>query len=130
MLSLPISLAVVHFIGDFVLQVDWMALGKSKNTKAGLITLTTHVLVYATCFLWLGLSFAAITFITHWITDFVTSRITSRLFPFVPDDSEYSIEWYNMNGQEGRSNHWFFVAIGADQLIHVVTLAWTYSWLI
>jgi hypothetical protein len=33
----------LHFIGDFLLQSDWMALNKSKNWDA----LSQHVLVYA-----------------------------------------------------------------------------------
>ena len=125
-MTIPLSLLAVHFVGDFLLQADWMAQGKSKNTRAGLIALTTHVLVYSLCFMWLGFYFTALTFVTHWATDFVTSRITSRLIPFVPDDTENSIELYNMNWQDGRSNHWFFVTIGFDQLLHYTTLALTY----
>ena len=132
-MTIPLILLVVHFLADFPLQWNWMSLGKSKNTLKGLGALTSHVLVYSLCFLFWGLPFAAVTFATHWLTDFVTSRITSTLFPFVPAWPEFEkppyIEWYNKDGEGWRSNHWFFVCIGADQLIHTVTLALTYKWL-
>ena len=56
---MPLSLVVVHFLSDFVLQNDWMALNKSKRWWP----LTAHVLVYATPFLWWGWRFALVTFL-------------------------------------------------------------------
>jgi len=44
--------------------------------------------------------------VLHFATDFVTSRITSRL-------------WYQ------QREHDFFVMVGLDQLIHQITLATT-----
>lgn len=50
----------------------------------------------------------SITFITHWITDYNTSRWTSKL-------------WAK------GDVHNFFVVVGGDQLIHYLTLLITYK---
>lgn len=126
--SVPLSLLVAHFIGDFPLQTDQMALGKSKNRQ----DLTDHVFVYSLCFLFWGLPFACVTFLTHWITDYFTSRATSKLWFFRPTGV-----FFNAGGDrsemwipKGGSRHWFFVMIGFDQLIHFTTLALTYHYVI
>lgn len=121
-MTIPIILLALHFLGDFLLQSDWMALNKSKRWDA----LTAHAVVYAWCFIPYGFTFYILTFLTHFLTDAITSRITSRLW-FVR-----LIEPVNGPGErfygayEPRKRHWFFVVIGADQLIHFLTLALTY----
>lgn len=104
----PIS----HFVGDFLLQSDWMALNKSKWNQSldGFNALGIHCLVYAACFLWVGWVFAGITLFAHLITDAITSKITTKL-------------WL------AEKRHWFFVMIGFDQLIHFYTLVGTLLWL-
>lgn len=124
---LPISLIVAHFIGDFLLQSDWMALNKSKSWHA----LIVHVWTYtAAIFVWglfyFGLENAAaglfvVTFVTHFVTDAITSRITSRLWFFEQTYEHKLACWTYVEGKR----HWFFVMIGLDQLIHYGTLAWT-----
>jgi hypothetical protein len=52
-----------------------------------------------------------ITFITHGVTDYFTSKWTSRLW-------------------EEKKVHDFFVVIGLDQLIHATTLLITFNYLI
>lgn len=112
----------IHFISDFVLQTYWQAMNKSKNNEA----LTEHVFTYSLC--WIapigimlysdhvfigmgcivfGFIFAMITYLCHWITDYVTSRINSRLW--VKGDV-----------------HNFFVGVGFDQLMHYVQLLGLY----
>lgn len=132
-----LALMVGHFVGDFPLQSDWMALNKSKTTIVGLEALTTHAAVYtgavtltivatmAVTFwgdrelfklLWeIGTKFWLITFATHWVTDFITSRVTSKLFFFQPAGASL---WHYVDGKR----HWFFVMIGFDQLIHQIML--------
>ncbi len=112
----------VHFVGDFLLQSDWMAVQKSKRWDA----LALHVGIYAICFAWWGPWFVALTFITHFVTDAVTSRITSALWflPLVGDGMKPN--WKQVELRSTR--HWFFVAIGSDQLIHATTLAYTLQW--
>lgn len=64
-MALPYILA--HFIGDFLLQSDWMATGKKKSS----LICTIHVTLYMTPFLltdlgWLQLSLIAA---QHWLQD-------------------------------------------------------------
>lgn len=123
------GLYLSHFIGDFLLQSDWMALNKSKNWRA----LCLHCLVYSLCFFWLGWVFVLVTFLLHLLTDAVTSRVTSKLW-FVDLFARYNegtptkYPWFaNVNM---KKRHWFFVMIGLDQLIHLVTLEATLKWLV
>ena len=105
-LTVPLSLLCVHWFADFFLQTDWQANNKSKLLKA----LLRHTSVYSLCFLPWGWKFVLLTFITHTLTDYITSRINSRL-------------WAAGNA------HWFFVSVGFDQLIHFATLGMTLQWL-
>lgn len=145
-------LLVAHFVGDFICQSDWMALNKSKSWDA----LAWHVAVYMfamACVVgaitgglhtnpdallnWIGVNALA-----HFAQDAITSRITSRLWFFrmhegawrhidVPSVRGTAIEddrLYNPFVFEGGNRHWFFVAIGFDQLLHYTTLFVTAGW--
>lgn len=112
-----VALLAVHWIADFVLQTHWQASNKSKNNVA----LTRHVMIYTACIgaaslLLLGHDnlgwpvFMIGNGALHWITDYFTSRWSSKLYA--------KQDWHN-----------FFVVIGLDQLIHQVTLATT-LWLL
>lgn len=108
-----IAILFIHFIADFVCQTHWQASNKSKSLYA----LSSHVLTY-TLVLWLGTSilfpgitaavtvFAIINGVLHFITDAITSRISSKFFA--------ENDWHN-----------FFVVIGFDQFIHHTTLLYT-----
>lgn len=108
-------LITIHWVADFVCQTHWQASNKSKSN----IALGRHVINYS-LLMWMATLFMlppnasayffAITFLTHFATDYVTSRVTSRLWA-------------------AQSWHWFFVVIGADQLIHYWTLILTFGWL-
>jgi Protein of unknown function (DUF3307) len=113
-----VALLAVHWFADFVLQSHWMAVNKSKRIDA----LALHVATYTGALLVgsgliLGvrqiaqlLLFVGVNGFLHFATDFVTSRITSRLW-------------------QQQREHDFFVAVGLDQLIHQVTLAATLSFI-
>jgi hypothetical protein len=136
-MTLPISLIVAHFVGDFLLQSDWMALNKSKNFQA----LSAHVLIYSLIMMLWAIGhlnteyvsngvvlFALATFITHLLTDAVTSRITSKLWFLQMEQRELLDGWFYGKVKPGY-RHWFFVMIGFDQVIHYVTLALTIKFL-
>jgi len=107
MISLQIILLilVIHFIGDFVLQSHWMALNKSKNDNA----LVAHVAVYGLFLFAMTLNpmWAMANTSLHWVVDYITSRINAKLWA------------------EGKV-HYFFVGVGADQLIHFACLFTTF----
>jgi len=112
-----LALLAVHWFGDFVLQTHWQATNKSKRNDA----LAAHVTVY-TLVLSLGVDilFPGVSWSTwggfviangalHFVTDWLTSRATSRLW-------------------EKGDIHNFFAMVGLDQLIHQATLAGTMVW--
>lgn len=142
-----VVLLTAHFIGDFVLQSDRVATGKSKCWR----TLLEHVSFYMLPFLpavgflvgfgpngWVT-TFFALTFALHFLTDAVTSRITSKLwFLNITPTGETGKIWRGGgNGgvrieplcavEDTGTRHWFFVMIGFDQLLHVYALAWAWS---
>lgn len=117
MLSLPLSLLALHFLGDFILQSDWMALNKSKQWDV----LAIHCAIYSACFFAWGSYFVALTFVLHYMVDFCTSRITSKLW--FMRESATGNGWWTL--KEPNTRHWFFVMIGLDQLIHYTMLILT-----
>lgn len=102
-LDIACLLLLIHYIADFKFQSHWMATNKSKSWLA----LSAHVLVYSLMFsLTLNWQFVVINGILHFITDAITSRMSSKLF--------------------GKNWHDFFEVIGGDQYIHTVTLLTTW----
>lgn len=89
----------LHFIADFILQTDEMAQNKSKSNS----WLLYHVGVYSMPLMVLGFRYALLNAALHFVTDWFTSRATSKLW------------------QSGQ-RHWFFVVIGLDQAIHLTCL--------
>lgn len=89
----------LHFVGDFIMQTDKMAINKSKSNR----WLTIHVVAYSLPFLLFGWRYALVNFGLHWATDFLSSRVTSALW-------------------KAEKRHWFFVVIGFDQAIHMTCL--------
>lgn len=134
-LLIILVLLVLHWIGDFALQSDSMALGKSKQWKP----LLTHTSIYSLCFFWFGWLFVLITFLTHTATDYFTSRVSSKLW-FLDTTTPVAVIGINnlskTISREGwilaklnNKRHWFFVWLGLDQLIHYFTLLFTYQYL-
>jgi hypothetical protein len=105
-------------MADFVLQTEWQAINKWNNNLA----LISHTTNYSTC--WLPLIviiqcihthpnlvwFLPITFVSHTITDYFTSKLNHKLW-------------------EKKKVYSFFVSIGFDQFLHIVQLVLTYYFL-
>lgn len=111
---------VNHFFADFIFQNDKMALQKSKS----IYWLSIHVLVYTLCMgataiglyaltkqVSLSVLFLVVNGALHWITDYFTSRLNSRLAQL-------------------PTKHWFFVGIGFDQLVHYACLLFSWEYCI
>lgn len=119
-MSLVIIFGVLfsHFIGDFVLQTDWQAKNKSTNNKALISHTLTYTLVWLVlglCFYWDNLYsvllFCLITFLAHTLTDYITSRINTKLW-------------------KKGDVHNFFVSVGFDQVLHYIQLFLTFYFLL
>ena len=114
-----ILILIIHLEADFSMQTHQMAINKSKSNY----WLTLHVLVYTgvTLLFWRFLifdidknyllsdyiKFSLFIFTTHWITDYITSRISSKYF----GSNDYH------NG---------FLTVGCDQLAYTIQLIIAY----
>lgn len=115
MISLQILaiILVTHFLADFALQTPEQAIQKSTSDKQLLWHVSTYTAVWLFVSfgilgtIWKPLIFVIITFLAHFGTDYVTSRL-------VKNYSEKK-DWHNM-----------FVVIGADQVLHYTQLFITY----
>jgi hypothetical protein len=107
MIRFILLLLFLHWVTDFFLQSDAMALQKSENNKV----LGKHCLIYSfplsLLFLFWGLETAGIAFgalfISHFAIDYVTARLNKKF-------------WLN------NKRHEFFVMIGFDQFLHYMVL--------
>lgn len=112
-LNIIIPLLCFHWLSDFVFQTDYWARNKSKsNAILGLHVLVYSLLMGLTVFtltfrFYESLVFIIITYICHFITDYGTSRITSKL--------AIKEKWHD-----------FFVVIGFDQFLHMTQILLTF----
>lgn len=99
---------IIHWVADYLLQNAWMAENKSKHWKPLLVHTSVYTVV--TTVLWLAVAIippqwkqvvalATSTFILHTATDYITSRISNRLW------------------KQGKTRA-FFNVLGLDQLLH------------
>ena len=131
-LLLCFYIMVIHTIADFFFQTEEMAMNKSTSNGH----LFNHVAVYVTMWVigastlfWFDcetsifgkcvdaikvLKFAVITFVSHFITDYISSRISKKKF----DKKEYYTRIPNFGGA--------FSVIQIDQLAHYAQLFATY----
>ena len=97
-----------HFIADFLLQSEKMALNKSKSFKwlnihAAVYGLVITVIGMLTIGIERGLIFGVVNWVAHGFVDFWTSKGTSILW-------------------QKKAVHWFFCLIGFDQALHLTVL--------
>jgi hypothetical protein len=111
-----LAILTVHFVADFVFQSSQMAINKSKSIKwlsihvgvYGLVSLLSTVAVSRLILSWGDvLAWWALNVLLHFIVDFFTSKVTSKLW-------------------EQKNMRLFFTMIGFDQLLHNICLIGTY----
>lgn len=105
---------VTHYVADFILQSHEQAINKSKS----FVALLGHVLTYALAFLPVALcifpdiSVALVwwgfNMMMHFFTDMATSKINASVY-------------------DEKCLRNLFIGVGADQLIHYITLFGSYS---
>jgi hypothetical protein len=122
-INLVLSILFVHFVADFLLQDDMMAINKSKSNYC----LSVHCIVYF-CAFFIAFGFIYSLFIAsgtflkvlfwlilnavlHFCVDYVTSRI-------------------NSNSYKNNNRYLFFGGIGLDQFIHVACMLKTWVWIL
>jgi len=134
-----LGIIIIHWFADFVMQDEKWAISKSKDNNALLHHALTYSIVwlYGAFFLfswnkiiigqsdesitlkWLltySLLFTEITFVAHFITDYFTSRIVSKMFA----ENKYGSPIPNFGA---------FTVIGIDQVVHYVQLFFTYQFI-
>lgn len=108
----------IHWVADFLYQTKDMAVNKSSSN----LWLFRHVAVYSSVWFFVGIAifdiaqvalFTIITFISHFITDYITSRWTKKL--------------YNIGKYYGFPS--FFSVIGLDQYLHYLQLILCYKYI-
>lgn len=107
------GLFFVHWVVDFLAQISWMALNKSKS----FLPLFTHCIVYGIgmyLFGWIinlplekSILFGLLNGILHFGVDWCTSRLTHKVY------------------EKSSASRLFFNIIGFDQFIHAACLLWT-----
>jgi hypothetical protein len=135
-----------------------MGLNKGKSIKwlnihVGVYTLVTTLAWWALFIVtWKEAVFVfAATFISHWVTDFATSRLSGYCYLKMLDHQHYKDDYIAHLGMKGRhtpeivaelegkrdreeneEHKWqyhFWSVIGLDQLIHAITLLMTVNYL-
>jgi hypothetical protein len=122
-----ITVLFCHWVFDFFCQTDEQAQRKSKENE----WLLSHAKTYGIGLICIALfnmdlfvstelrglvtiakmfAFVSLNFILHFFTDYLTSRASSLLW------------------KEGKV-HDFFVMIGADQMLHYITIFGTLLWI-
>jgi hypothetical protein len=122
---------VAHAIGDYLLQSDWMALGKTSRSLPAAV----HALTYALPFLLLTTSPSALAFIvaTHFATD--RWRL-ARYVVWAKNHAAPRSAWSPWSECSGTGYHrdrppWMAVwlLIIADNVLHVLCNAFALRWL-
>ena len=118
---------ILHLIGDYLLQSDWMALNKTKCSKAA----AAHALVYSLPFLILEPSLAAFSVIciTHFFIDrFRLARYVVYARNIILQPKKYRNSWDDCRetGYHKDVPQWLsiWLLVACDNTIHLL-INWT-----
>ena len=98
-----ISPYIAHVIGDFILQNEWMAIGKRQSSWACLV----HVLVYLIPFMFVGW--------TWW------QLLLLGAVHYSQDRTNFVYWWVN-NYKKVPNDNWHTVPLLVDQAFHLVQI--------
>lgn len=112
------TILIVHWLADFVFQSDEVAKGKSSSVGILFQHAFIYTLVWIPAILLMAIMlnrpalflFFPITFLSHALIDFYTSKANKQLY-------------------ENKETHEFFVSIGLDQILHYIQLYLTFKFL-
>lgn len=114
-INIWVALAIIfiHWVADFVCQTKWQAENKSNDNEALFMHVCSYTGVFsipALCYLGIcpGYVFLLITFWMHILTDYFTSRWTTKLY------------------LAGKTRA-FFKVVGLDQVLHYIQLFLTFQ---
>jgi len=110
--SFVLSILLMHWLFDFVCQTDSMSINKSSSWK----WLSAHVAVYSIGLFIVGFNFFSVPSAIVW-------ALFNAFLHFCVDDNTSKLSAYLWKTDK---RHWFFVAVGLDQLIHYFCLLTTY----
>jgi hypothetical protein len=117
-----IYILFIHWIGDFVLQPNHM--GKSYEIKS----LLTHTLLYTA--VWFSFLIFFITVNQEWNIENLLSIAGFLIITFI---SHTVIDYYTSKAHiklcENQKYFEFFASVGFDQFLHYLQLFLTISWL-
>jgi len=119
MIETLLIIIFIHFVADFMCQTDKMAQNKSKSNYwlsmhvivYTAVTMVSWIILFAFSMIYVPITAFILIFAMHWITDYTTSRISSKLY------------------QKGDI-HNFFVIVGLDQVLHYIQLFLVYKYLV
>lgn len=142
-LAIPLWMIAAHYVCDWKLQSNKMALNKSRSVP----WLWYHAAVATSwCALTGNANFWLFNFFAHGVIDAVSSQFTGKLWFLeqrkgfylhsvpagvapdgflafrVTDSVPISDPWVG-TANTGRKRHWFFNVIGLDQLAHYAVIA-------
>lgn len=110
------TIMVLHWVGDFLLQSHEIAMNKSTSNA----WLTYHIALYISPF--------TLTYI------FFEDMGTTALYMLVNGAIHFVVDYFSSRTAKKyyskNEMHMFFVVIGTDQLLHILTLMITFAWLI
>ena len=101
---------ILHFIADFLLQRR--EVGQKKSSS--LPHLAEHVFIIFVCFLPFGTKFALMNAAIHMLIDACTWNAYKFSVIKRNPKADQSFEYWK--------DHWFYVTIGLDQLLHALTI--------
>ncbi len=124
-----------HMVGDYLLQNNWMALGKSKHSGLGWFTCFVHCALYtlAVCtimWVWHPL-WALIVFLSHFVIDkfgipeMYLKLIRGRSLEVFLNDEE-NVVWTPYIGL--RSGFYIFVYVVVDNTMHLLLMFYGWKW--